>query len=135
MTPNIKPQDIGGQSLLIVDDDRALAEAIGRRLGIKGYKCRAVDNAPDALKELALYSFDAVITDMQMPGLDGLSVVAMSRDDRSTPVIVITGTPEERVRDQLPFTDVTILHKPFEITQLECVLAAKLPPSPSRAVG
>ena len=78
--------------LLIVDDDELFLENLGAALSSAGYK---VDSAPSPERALALLvarSYELVITDLKMPGTDGLSIYEEIRQvDRSVPVVVLTG--------------------------------------------
>ena len=59
--------------ILLVDDDVALRELITLRLEANGFKVDAVGSGEAALGQLALTRPDAVLTDMQMPGIDGMA--------------------------------------------------------------
>ena len=77
--------------ILVVDDDAALRELITLRLEANGYKVEAVDSGEAALTQLALARPDAVLTDMQMAGMDGMALFrAIHARDPALPVIVLT---------------------------------------------
>ena len=69
--------DVTGGHILIVDDDRALLEALPRALKLRldGIQIETCDNAADALERIRVIDYDAVVTDIKMPGLDGLEVL------------------------------------------------------------
>jgi len=78
-------------AILVVDDDAALRELITLRLEANGFKVEAVDSGEAALAQLALARPDAVLTDMQMGGIDGMALFrAIHARDPSLPVIVLT---------------------------------------------
>jgi len=78
-------------AILVVDDDAALRELITLRLEANGFKIEAVDSGEAALAQLALARPDAVLTDMQMRGIDGMALFrAIHARDPSLPVIVLT---------------------------------------------
>ena len=60
-------------SLLIVDDDKNLLRSMKRALKKEGYNLYFATNAKAALKKLAVTNIDMVISDFQMPGMDGLT--------------------------------------------------------------
>jgi len=78
-------------SILVVDDDAALRELITLRLEANGFRIEAVDSGEAALAQLALSRPDAVLTDMQMAGMDGMALFrAIHARDPALPVIVLT---------------------------------------------
>ncbi|MDP3584013.1 MAG: sigma 54-interacting transcriptional regulator [Thiobacillus sp.] len=77
--------------ILVVDDDAALRELITLRLEANGFRVEAVDSGEAALAQLALTRPDAVLTDMQMNGMDGMALFrAIHARDPALPVIVLT---------------------------------------------
>ncbi|MDA8129580.1 MAG: sigma 54-interacting transcriptional regulator [Betaproteobacteria bacterium] len=77
--------------ILVVDDDAALRELIRLRLEANGFRVEAVDSGEAALAQLALARPDAVLTDMQMSGMDGMALFrAIHARDPALPVIVLT---------------------------------------------
>ncbi|HEY9146027.1 MAG TPA: sigma 54-interacting transcriptional regulator [Thiobacillus sp.] len=78
-------------TILVVDDDAALRELIILRLEANGFRVEAVDSGEAALGQLALMRPDAVLTDMQMGGMDGMALFrAIHARDPALPVIVLT---------------------------------------------
>ena len=78
-------------TILVVDDDAALRELITLRLEANGFRVEAVDSGEAALAQLALMRPDAVLTDMQMGGMDGMALFrAIHARDPALPVIVLT---------------------------------------------
>jgi two-component system response regulator GlrR len=77
--------------ILLVDDDAGLRELITLRLEANGFRVDAVDSGEAALGQLAVTRPDAVLTDMQMSGMDGMALFnAIHTRDPSLPVIVLT---------------------------------------------
>src|SRR5207249_2023417 len=86
--------------ILIVDDDVALLEALPRalRLRLDGVEIDTVDNAGDALIRIIGTDYDAIVSDIKMPGMDGLAVLEEIRKLRpKTPTLLITGLPPHEV--------------------------------------
>jgi DNA-binding NtrC family response regulator len=80
--------------VLLVDDDAALLQALPKAIGLRleGVTVDTCDNAADALKRLAATDYDAIISDIKMPGMDGLALLAEIRAVRpDTPTLLITG--------------------------------------------
>jgi PAS domain S-box-containing protein len=87
---------IGGH-ILIVDDDTALLEALPRTLNLRlnGIEIDTCDDAAGALVRIRETDYDAIISDIKMPGLDGLEVLREIKKLRpKTPTLLITGHGE-----------------------------------------
>ena len=83
--------------ILIVDDDAALLEALPRALKLRldGIQIDTSDNAAEALDRIRATDYDAVVSDIKMPGLDGLEVLREIKKLRpKTPTVLITGHGE-----------------------------------------
>src|SRR5207245_3839174 len=83
--------------VLIVDDDAALLEALPEtlRLRMGGVTVDTADSAAAALDRIAAQDYDAIVTDIKMPGMDGLALLAEIRARRpDTPTLMITGHGE-----------------------------------------
>ncbi len=77
--------------VLIVDDDHGVGDCIELLLQGRGYACVVVRNATDALRQVAAWEFDLVITDLRLPDGSGLDVLAAARAAHSqTQVILMT---------------------------------------------
>ncbi|MDH3321088.1 MAG: response regulator [Betaproteobacteria bacterium] len=78
--------------VLVVDDDPVVAKSIDRVLSAKGYAVITAHDGPEALAKLAREDYDAVFTDIRMPGMDGLEVAARIKATRPwLPVVIVTG--------------------------------------------
>jgi DNA-binding NtrC family response regulator len=76
--------------VLVVDDDPSIRETFALQLGRKGYEIRTAGSAEEALNVLDGFRPEVVITDVRMPGMDGLELLRKSRECSDTDVIVIT---------------------------------------------
>ena len=88
---------MSGPHVLIVDDDAALLEALPEalQLRIDGVKVDTCDSASAALERIAATDYDTIISDIKMPGIDGLALLAEIRALRpDTPTLLITGHGE-----------------------------------------
>src|SRR5438094_9800535 len=78
--------------VLIVDDDASTLASLSRAFRLAGYETVVCDNATRALALLKTDRFDLVLSDVVMPGKDGLAMLHDLRDDGiATPVIMISG--------------------------------------------
>jgi DNA-binding response OmpR family regulator len=87
--------------ILVVEDDRDIAELIAHSLGKAGYDTHKVTSGPDALASARSAAPDAIVLDLMLPGLDGLDVCRALRADPATagiPIIMLTARAEEADR-------------------------------------
>ena len=115
------------KSILLVEDHRDLAETTGAYLEACGF---LVDYAADGLTALHLAvteSFDAIVLDIMLPGVDGLEVCRRLRDDAglTTPIIMLTA--RDQLDDKLAGFERgadDYLVKPFDMPELEARIEA-----------
>ncbi len=79
------------RQILLVDDDYYFRLALSRCLESHGYKVECAENAKHAQQLIALSVYSAVISDIQMPELNGLQLLKWINETRPMPVILITG--------------------------------------------
>ncbi len=81
------------RKVLVVDDDPTISKSFDRVLTRKGYVVTSAENAQEALNKVSKEDYDAVFTDIKMPGgMDGIEVAEQLRAKRPwTPVVIITG--------------------------------------------
>ena len=80
------------KKILVVDDDPVIGKSFDRVLSRKGYNVINAATGDEALRKLAAEDYDAVFTDIRMPGISGLEVAEHVRARRPwTPVVIITG--------------------------------------------
>ncbi|MGH7325954.1 MAG: response regulator [Candidatus Rokuibacteriota bacterium] len=108
--------------VLVVDDDRRLADIVAQVLKSEGY---AVDTAPDgmeALARLAQRQYDVIVTDLRMPKLDGAGLyreLGRRHPALRNRVIFITGDGSNPdTRRFLAEVGAPALHKPFDMDEL-----------------
>jgi excisionase family DNA binding protein len=119
----------GRPRVLIVDDEATIRDLLSKTLALAEYD---VDLAPDgrtALERLRIIPYDLLITDLKMPGVDGLAVIREARRLKADiPVIIITGFSTEASAIEAVNLGVSgYLTKPFRVPR---VLAAA-----SKALG
>jgi two-component system response regulator MprA len=106
--------------VLVVDDDRAVREAVGRALRQEGYEVDAAGNGDQALQQMEAQPPDAVVLDVLMPPPNGLAVCRSLRQagDR-TPILMLTA--RDAVEDRVEGLDAgadDYLVKPFALAEL-----------------
>ena len=102
--------------ILLVEDDRALREALADTLALGGHDYRAVDCAETALLAIAEEPFGLVVSDVNMPGMDGHQLLAQIRQRQpQLPVLLMTAFGAvERAVDAMRQGAADYLVKPFE---------------------
>jgi signal transduction histidine kinase len=83
--------------ILLVDDDVTVLKALPQALYLRidGVGVDTCDSAPEALKQIQEYEYDAIVSDIKMPGMDGLALLAKIQELRpETPTLLITGHGE-----------------------------------------
>ena len=108
--------------LLVVEDDRLVADGLCRNLELEGFETRAVGTGEDALSTLSgdATGFDLVILDIMLPGIDGLEVCRNLRSQgNDIPVLFLTarGSDADRVLGLRTGAD-DYLTKPFLVEEL-----------------
>jgi signal transduction histidine kinase len=114
--------------LLIVDDEVAQMRALCDTLGSEGYLTRGFSSAREALDGLCPDSFDLLLTDLMMPDMDGLSLIAATKQiDPALGAIVMTGhgTVDTAVQ-ALQGGAFDYILKPFKLNVILAVLARAL---------
>lgn len=113
-------------NILVIDNDEGLQRALATRLRAIGYRCLTACNGAQGLSELSLGDVDLVITDLNMPAMDGLEVIRRVRQQYRVPVIVVTGFPGDYHASLIHYPDVAVLTKPFSTHQLIDLVIAEL---------
>lgn len=122
-----------GQRLLVVDDEASLAEATGKLLERSGYLATTATRAEAAwsIFSLAPEAFDAVLTDLTMPELDGIELATRVLSLRpDVPVLLVTGSLTESTEERAAKAGVRcVLLKPLDqrvlLTTLQQVVPGK----------
>lgn len=113
-------------TVLIVDDDRRVRNALSRALGLESYKAITASGGREALTRIAERQFDAVVLDVAMPEVDGLSVCRQLRSvGDTTPVLMLTA--RDRLEDRVSGLDAgadDYLVKPFDLAEFLARLRA-----------
>lgn len=103
--------------ILVIDDDRSARLLLERVLVRAGHQVTLVDTAEQGLQELERQGYDLLITDKNLPGVDGLEVLRAARlKNPQAQAILITGFPTEATRKVASELGVfTYLTKPFGV--------------------
>ena len=112
--------------LLVVEDEKKIANLINNGLREQGYTVDVFHDGVEGLRQATSEPYDAIVLDIMLPGLDGLSVLRSLREKKiATPVMILTarGEVNERV-DGLNAGADDYMSKPFSMDELVARLRA-----------
>jgi two-component system response regulator MprA len=114
--------------VLVVDDDRAVRDALRRVLTLDGYDVQIAEGGAEAIDAVAQAVPDAVVLDIGMPGIDGIEVCErVRRLGNRVPILMLTARVE--ISDRVAGLDAgadDYLIKPFDVNELKARLRALL---------
>lgn len=114
--------------ILVADDDEDTLGMISEFLELMGFEVAIAENGMDALSIFVTDSFDIVLTDLNMPVMDGLSLAAHIKNKApETPIVLITASDKEAVLKKVksgPFY--SVLFKPFRIADFRKTIQGAL---------
>jgi two-component system, NtrC family, response regulator PilR len=114
--------------ILVVDDEQGMREFLTICLARSGYHAEAVECGEAAIAALAKQSFDLVITDLTMPGIDGMAVLRHAVAlERAPLVIMITAfASTETAIEAMKIGAYDYLNKPFKVDEIQVVVKRAL---------
>ena len=115
-------------SVLVVDDDPLNRAMLSMSLGTAGYEVTEAENGLDAIEILGRHSFDVVLTDIEMPEMDGYGLLRHRHGDdrlKAIPFIVISGVDEmASIIECIKLGAEDYLPKPFDPVLLHARIGA-----------
>jgi DNA-binding response OmpR family regulator len=113
------------KAILVIDDDEDLTRALSKRLASYGYSCVSAVSGAQGLALFGASRFDLVISDLNMPGGDGVALAEAIRRVSLVPIVFITGFRDDFKRRLRDLKNVITLRKPFSSdTLLDAINAA-----------
>jgi DNA-binding response OmpR family regulator len=118
---------VSERKILVVEDDRTIAEAVAARLRAEGFAVQVAGDGPGAVEAARSSLPDAIVLDLMLPGFDGLEVCRRIQAEREVPVLMLTARDDE--------TDLLVglavgaddyLTKPFSMRELAARVHALL---------
>lgn len=108
------------EKILLVDDEEEFIEALSERMVLRGINVVTAPNGTEAIRLVGKGSFDCVILDMMMPGLDGIETLTeMLKIDKNLQVIMLTGhATVQKATEALKLGATDFLEKPADIDNL-----------------
>jgi CheY-like chemotaxis protein len=104
------------RTLLVVDDDPSIHELIGAMLAGKGWELDRADNGEEALTRLETHAYDLVLSDILMPGMDGLTLLGhmRNRDPNARIVVMTVKNTSAHILESLRHQATAYIAKPFD---------------------
>jgi two-component system response regulator AtoC len=114
--------------ILIVDDEDHIRRILGLMLAKKGWETRAAASAEEALEQAATLAFDAVITDLRLPGMDGLELLGRLKalDSEQVVVVITAFSSVETALTAMKQGAYDYIAKPFKEDEILLVLEKAL---------
>lgn len=115
------------EKILVVDDEVALQETLAYNLKKQGYEVFAAGDGPAAIRTARTEHPDLIVLDLMLPGMDGLEVCRILRQEMNTPVLMLTARDDEI--DRVVGLEVgadDYLTKPFSMRELLARIKAML---------
>ena len=106
--------------ILLAEDDRAVREFVTRALQHRGHEVFAVENGLEALDALQDREFDILVTDIVMPGMDGIALaLKLAKEKPELKILMMSGYSAERQRaHNLEELIHKVLPKPFTLAEI-----------------
>ncbi|MEE8445507.1 MAG: response regulator [Alphaproteobacteria bacterium] len=106
--------------ILVAEDDAAVREFVSRALSHDGHEVCAVNDGLEALEKIDQDEYDLLITDIVMPGLDGIGLaLKVTKDHPDVLILMMTGFAAERQRaHNLDALIHQVISKPFTLRQI-----------------
>jgi excisionase family DNA binding protein len=122
------PDRVAPPRVLVADDEDAIRDLLAKTLALADYEVETVPDGQAALDRLRARPYQLLITDLRMPGLDGLSVIREARRlHPHLPVVIITGYSSESSAIEAINLGVSgYLTKPFRVAKVLAVAAQAL---------
>ena len=106
--------------ILVAEDDSSVRTFVFKALSLRGHDVATVDDGVQALEALKKEAFQLLVTDIVMPGLDGIALaLRVGRDYPDLPILLMTGYSAERQRaHNLDRLAIRFILKPFTLQQI-----------------
>lgn len=107
-------------SIILVDDNEAIVDSLKTGLLLQGYHCETATDGKSALELISNTSFDVMITDFDMPQMNGLELAKRVKELKpDMKIIIMTGYSEQFSHDEAFALGVSdLLEKPFGLKEL-----------------
>jgi len=109
-----------GAKILVVDDNNDLRIIVSKMLSRLGYEVASADSAENGLGVFFKNKFDIVLSDYEMPGMDGVAFAcSVKKSSPHTPVVIMTGAGKETVFFRMGTAVDKVISKPFTLAEID----------------
>jgi len=109
-----------GEKILVVDDNNFLRMAVSEMLSMLGYEVLSADSGENGLSLFFKNKFDIVLSDYEMPGMDGVAFAcSVKKSSPRTPVVIMTGAGRETVFFRKSTAVDEVISKPFTMAGID----------------
>lgn len=113
------------KKILVIDDEDLLIRTMNRLLEKNGHQVYSVKNGQDAVAMIDVEDFDIVISDIRMPGKNGIETIReiqqllTSKNKKSVAVIFVTGFADKILEEEAAkLSPLAYIHKPFDVSEI-----------------
>jgi len=109
-----------GEKILVVDDNNVLLIVISKMLSLLGYEVSSADSGASGLNVFSRSNFDIVLSDYDMPGMDGVAFAcSVKQCSPRTRVVIMTGAGKETVFSRKSTAVDEVISKPFTLAEID----------------
>ena len=109
-----------GERILVVDDNNVLLIVISKMLSRLGYEVSSADSGENGLRIILKNRFDIVLSDYEMPGMDGIAFAcSIKKSSPRTRVVIMTGAGKETVFSRKSTAVDEVISKPFTLAEID----------------
>ena len=109
-----------GEKILVVDDNNIFLIVVSKMLSLLGYEVSSADSGENGLNVFRKSNFDIVLSDYDMPGMDGVAFAcSVKKCSPRTPVVIMTGSGRESVFFRKSSAVDDVISKPFTLAEID----------------
>jgi CheY-like chemotaxis protein len=109
-----------GERILVVDDNNVLLIVISKMLSRLGYEVSSADSGENGLRIILKNRFAIVLSDYEMPGMDGVAFAcSIKKNSPCTRVVIMTGAEKETVFSRKSTAVDEVISKPFTLAEID----------------
>ena len=107
-------------SILVVDDNKVCRIVVSKMLSRLGYEVSSADSGENGLSIFLKKKFDIVLSDYEMPGMDGVALAcSVKKNSPCTRVVIMTGAGKETVFSRNSTAVDEVISKPFTLARID----------------
>jgi CheY-like chemotaxis protein len=111
------------EKILVVDDNDSIRSIVAKMLARLGYDVSSADSGENGLSVFLRNKFDIVLSDYEMPGMDGVALACnIKKHAPGMPVVIMTGSGREDVISQSLHVVDNVISKPFTLEEIDAAI-------------